>query len=65
VTPFSATLGHLTATRTSIYPATISLTGITDPLPAGAHTFTLKCNEVEADVFLQPSTILAVLLGDG
>jgi hypothetical protein len=43
----------------------VSSTGVTESLTAGNHTFTLECNETEADIFMDDSSISAVLLGAG
>lgn len=57
--------GEYTLTHPSSYPGIVSFTDVTEPLPAGAHTFTLECRELEAELTLHVSTISAVLLGGG
>jgi hypothetical protein len=55
--------GEATAVHTIGKGGSVAETAVTGVLAAGAHTFTLQCNETDADVFLTDSTISAVLLG--
>lgn len=63
VGPEELDFGESTTTHTIGRGGAIALNGVSGVLPAGNHTFTLECNEVEADVFLTESAISAVLLG--
>ena len=55
--------GEATAVHTIGKGGSVAETAVTGVLAAGTHTFTLQCNETDADVFLTDSTISAVLLG--
>jgi hypothetical protein len=48
-------------------PGTVSVTGVTAQVAAGAHTFSLDCAEDVGggEVTMGPATISAVLLGEG
>jgi hypothetical protein len=55
--------GEATSVHTIGNGGSVAVTTVTGPLSAGAHTFSLECNETNADVFLTDSTLSAVLLG--
>jgi hypothetical protein len=61
--PGNVLFGELTQTHSLNRHGSVSTVSVTDPLPAGAHTFTLECSQGDADVVLTGSTIAAVLLG--
>jgi hypothetical protein len=63
VGPEEVDFGEATAIHTIDNGGSVAVTTVTGPLSAGAHTFSLECNETDADVFLTDSTISAVLLG--
>jgi hypothetical protein len=62
---YSSEFGQATATHLNVARGAVSATDITDPLPAGPHTFTLKCSKQQGDITVQPASISAVLLGTG
>jgi hypothetical protein len=47
------------------YGRGFTTTLVTEPVPAGGHTFALQCNETDADVEFQNPQISAVVLGSG
>jgi hypothetical protein len=61
--PEETDFGEATSTHSIGHGGAVAINTVTGVLPAGDHTFTLECNEIEADVFLTEATISAVLLG--
>ncbi len=61
--PGQVDFGEATTTHTIGHGGSVAINTVTGVLSAGAHTFTLECNEIKADVFLTESAISAVLLG--
>jgi len=61
--PGNVLFGEITQTHSLNRHGSVSTISVTDPLEAGPHTFTLECAQVEGDVVLIGSTIVAVLLG--
>jgi hypothetical protein len=57
------TFGEETATHGIDEGGSISMNTVTGPLPAGAHTFALECNEDEPTVYIAEAMLSAVLLG--
>jgi hypothetical protein len=56
--------GEATATHTAVQSAgSVSTTAVTEPLPAGVHTFAFECNETQPQVFVLSATLSVVLLG--
>jgi len=47
------------------FPDGFATTVVTDPVSAGAHTFALACNEVDADAEFQSPQLTAALVGSG
>ncbi|MET0305440.1 MAG: hypothetical protein ABW196_04325 [Solirubrobacterales bacterium] len=63
VGPEAVDFGEATSVHTIGKGGSVAVTTVTGPLSAGTHTFSLECNETDADVFLTDSTLSAVLLG--
>lgn len=63
VGPTSVDFGQITATHAVETGGSVAANGVSDVLPAGAHTFAFECNESDADVALTDTSISAVLLG--
>jgi hypothetical protein len=47
------------------YANGLATTFVTNPVGAGAHTFTLECNSVDSDVEFESAQISAALVGSG
>ena len=61
---FTPTAG-VTGVAARGFPNGFSNTVVTDPVSAGAHSFTIACNEATADVEFEGPQISAVLVGSG
>ena len=64
VGPDSVRFGENPVAHPINYPGSVAVTWVTAPLTAGAHTFALECNQLEANVYVN-ATLSAVLLGSG
>jgi hypothetical protein len=54
-----------TSTAARSFPDGFATTVVTAPVSAGAHAFTLACNELDADAEFQSPQITAALVGSG
>jgi hypothetical protein len=63
VGPVFVEFGEDTLTHQISSPGSVADSGVSEPLPAGPHTFTFTCSKTAGFVTLTDSTISAVLLG--
>lgn len=58
-----SSFGEVTNSTDATHPGNVGLNLITDPVPVGAHTFAIVCNEQGGSIDVPATTLSAVLLG--